>query len=153
MTSPTYYLYCPLRWKIALLPGGHVPSQTSVETRAQTPRAATLQAATSRATSPRAMTPRAITPRAQGPRGQTPAPAAREKPVAIRFPSPGSSESEGSPAPSESSLSSLESGLGENDKFSKPSGEAGRPGRGGYNLEEQLSWGGDGFKSLKVSIY
>ncbi|KAI5981629.1 hypothetical protein EDD15DRAFT_2379198 [Pisolithus albus] len=109
-----------------------VPSQTSVEARAQTPRAATPQATTSRATTPRAKTPRAITPRAQSPRGQTPAPAAKGKSVAIKSPSPDPSDSEGSPAPSESSLSSLEST---------------RP--WGLNLEEQLSWGEDGFKSLK----
>ncbi|KAI6112804.1 hypothetical protein F5141DRAFT_1214119 [Pisolithus sp. B1] len=98
-----------------------VPSQTSVEARAQTPRAVTPWATTSRARSPRA-----ITPRAQSPRGQTPAPAAKGKSVAIKSPSPDSSDSEGSPAPSESSLSSPES-----------------------ELEEQLSWGEDSFKSLK----
>ncbi|KAI6096198.1 hypothetical protein F5141DRAFT_963468, partial [Pisolithus sp. B1] len=38
----------------------------------------------------------------------------------------------------------------DSDKISKPSGEAGQPGHGGYNLEEQLSWGEDSFKSLKV---
>ncbi|KAI6101696.1 hypothetical protein EDD16DRAFT_1525808 [Pisolithus croceorrhizus] len=39
--------------------------------------------------------------------------------------------------------------MGDSDKISKPSGEAGQPGHGGYNLEEQLSWGEDSFKSLK----
>ncbi|KAI6024031.1 hypothetical protein BKA83DRAFT_4125420 [Pisolithus microcarpus] len=51
--------------------------------------------------------------------------------------------------PSESSLSSLESELGTGDKIPKPNGEAGWPGHGDYNLEEQLSWGEDSFKSLK----
>ncbi|KAI6110324.1 hypothetical protein EDD16DRAFT_1711040 [Pisolithus croceorrhizus] len=76
--------------------------------------------------------PKAITPRAQSPRGQTPAPTAKGKSVAIKFPSHHSSDLEGSPAPSELSLSSLESELGES-----------------YNLEEQLSWGDDSFKCLK----
>jgi hypothetical protein len=62
--------------------------------------------------------------------------------------------SEPSPTPTESSLSSLES---EDDigirKIPKPNGEAGRPGRGGYNLEEKLGWGEDGFKELKVRMY
>ncbi|KAI6111142.1 hypothetical protein F5141DRAFT_1214658 [Pisolithus sp. B1] len=98
---------------------------------------------------PRAKTPRVATPRAQSPTGQTPAPTAKGKLVTIEAPSSDSERSESSPAPSESSLSTLESELGGNDKISKPSGEAGRPGRGGYNLEEQLGWGDDGFKSLK----
>ncbi|KAI6097968.1 hypothetical protein EDD16DRAFT_1718878 [Pisolithus croceorrhizus] len=34
-------------------------------------------------------------------------------------------------------------------KFLKPNGEVGRPGQGGYNLEDQLGWGRDGFKNLK----
>ncbi|KAI6103698.1 hypothetical protein EDD16DRAFT_1525034 [Pisolithus croceorrhizus] len=63
---------------------------------------------------------------------------------------PGRPCSESSPAPSKSSLSTLESEIGGNDKISKPSGEAGRPGHRGYNLEEQLGWGDDGFKSLKA---
>ncbi|KAI5991395.1 hypothetical protein EDD15DRAFT_2368757 [Pisolithus albus] len=93
--------------------------------------------------------PRAATPRARSPSGQTSAPTVRGKSVAINAPSSDSEHSESSPAPSESSLSSLESELGGSDKISKPSGEAGRPGRGGYNLEEQLGWGDSGFKSLK----
>jgi hypothetical protein len=55
-----------------------------------------------------------------------------------------------SPSPSESTLSSLESECGDSGKIPKPNGEAGRPGRGGYNLEEQLGWGEAGFKELKV---
>ncbi|KAI6111348.1 hypothetical protein F5141DRAFT_1063648 [Pisolithus sp. B1] len=117
-----------------------VPSQTSVEARAQTPRVVTPQLMTSRAMTPREKMPKAITPRAQSPRGQTPAPTAKGKSVAIKFPSHHSSDLEGSPAPSELSLSSLESELGESDKISKLSG---------YNLEEQLSWGDDSFKCLK----
>ncbi|KAG6370125.1 hypothetical protein JVT61DRAFT_12425 [Boletus reticuloceps] len=57
--------------------------------------------------------------------------------------------SEHSPAPSESSLSSLESKLADGNKIPKPAGEAGRPGRGGYNLEEQIGWGETEFKNLK----
>ncbi|KAI6013657.1 hypothetical protein PISMIDRAFT_19400 [Pisolithus microcarpus 441] len=108
-------------------------------TSAETPRVAT----------PRGKTPIATTSRAQTPREQTPAPTLRGKSVAIELPSSDSERSEGSPTPSESSLSSLESKLGASDKIPKPSGEAGRPGRGGYNLEDQLGWGEDGFKSLK----
>ncbi|KAI5992125.1 hypothetical protein EDD15DRAFT_2197148 [Pisolithus albus] len=125
-------------------------SQTSVEARAKTPSATTSRATTPRATTLRAKTPRAATPRAQSPSRQTSAPAVRGKSVAINAPSSDSEHSESSPAPSESSLSSLESELGGSDKISKPSGEAGRPGRGGYNLEEQLGWGDSGFKSLKA---
>ncbi|KAI6111447.1 hypothetical protein F5141DRAFT_960105, partial [Pisolithus sp. B1] len=40
----------------------------------------------------------------------------------------------------------------DSNKISKPSGEAGQPGCGGYNLEEQLSWGEDSFKSLKQFV-
>lgn len=101
---------------------------TNAEARAKTPRMATPRATTPRAITPRAKTPSATTPRAQTFGGQT-------------------------PAPSESSLSSLESEPGADDKIPKPSGEVGRPGRGGYNLEEQLGWGEDGFKRLKVSVY
>ncbi|KAI5994380.1 hypothetical protein EDD15DRAFT_2107035, partial [Pisolithus albus] len=82
-------------------------------------------------------------------RGPTPAPTNKQKSVTIEDPPSNSERSEGSPTPSESSLSSLESEPGASDKIPKPNGEAGRPGRGGYNLEEQLSWGEDGFKSLK----
>ncbi|KAI6163466.1 hypothetical protein EDD17DRAFT_1756048 [Pisolithus thermaeus] len=74
------------------------------------------------------------------------------KSVTIKLPSSDSEHSEGSPAPSESSLSSLESELGGSDKIPKPSGEAGRPGRGGYNLEDQLGWGEDSFKNLKQFV-
>lgn len=35
-------------------------------------------------------------------------------------------------------------------KIPKPEGEAGRPGRGGYNLEKSLNWDADRFKKLKV---
>ncbi|KAI6112753.1 hypothetical protein F5141DRAFT_1063108 [Pisolithus sp. B1] len=106
--------------EIAFLPG-------RVETRGKTPRtmtsrATTPTATTSRVMTPRAKTPRAATPRAQSPRGQMPAPAAKGKSVAINAPSSDSKHSESSPAPSKSS----------------------------YNLEEQLGWGDDGFKSLKA---
>ncbi|KAF9233653.1 hypothetical protein BU15DRAFT_66407 [Melanogaster broomeanus] len=75
----------------------------------------------------------------------------------VVFSAPGSPEDESSdvqrsthsPSPSESTLSSLESEYGDSGKIPKPNGEAGRPGRGGYNLEEQLGWGEAGFKELK----
>ncbi|KAI6096458.1 hypothetical protein F5141DRAFT_1067701 [Pisolithus sp. B1] len=152
--------------EIAFLPGRHVrvsasESMTVLDLdflsgtrgekipRTTTSRATTPTATTSRATTPRVKTPRAATPRAQSPMGQMPAPTAKGKLVTIEAPSSDSKCSESSPAPSESSLSTLESELGGNDKISKPSGEAGRPGHGGYNLEEQLGWGDDSFKSLK----
>ncbi|KAI6004952.1 hypothetical protein EDC04DRAFT_2908074 [Pisolithus marmoratus] len=56
-----------------------------------------------------------------------------------------------SPSSSESSLSSWD-----NDeescmkKIPKPNGEVGQPGWGGYNLKDQLGWGKDGFKKLKM---
>ena len=49
---------------------------------------------------------------------------------------------------SESSLTSLESS---SNKIPKPDGEAGRPGRGGYNLEVQLAWDKAVILNLKVS--
>ena len=49
---------------------------------------------------------------------------------------------------SESSLTSLESS---SNKIPKPDGEAGRPGRGSYNLEAQLAWDKAVILKLKVS--
>ncbi|KAI6136003.1 hypothetical protein F5141DRAFT_1208372 [Pisolithus sp. B1] len=57
-----------------------------------------------------------------------------------------------SPSPSVSSLSSLES-LEPEAKILKPPGEAGRPGRGGYNLEEYLKWSDNEMRGLKRVIY
>lgn len=34
----------------------------------------------------------------------------------------------------------------------KPSGEQGRPGRGGYQLDVALGWRSDEFKKLKVGL-
>jgi len=103
----------------------------------------------------RVKTARARTPRAQTPREKTPTHllSGSKKPVTIDLPCSDSEHSEGSPAPSESSLSSIASEQEASDKIPKPSGEAGRPGRGGYNLEEQLGWGEEGFKALKVNLY
>ncbi|KAI6109220.1 hypothetical protein EV401DRAFT_1891501 [Pisolithus croceorrhizus] len=117
--------------------------------RTMTSRAMTPTVTTSRVMTPRAKMPRAVTPRAQSPTGQMPAPTAKGKLVTIEAPSSDSERSESSPAPSKSSLSTLESELGGNDKISKPSGEAGRPGHGGYNLEEQLGWGDDWLQKSK----
>ncbi|KAI6039384.1 hypothetical protein EDC04DRAFT_3140905 [Pisolithus marmoratus] len=103
---------------------------TNVEARAKTPRMATPRATTPRAIAPRAKTPSATTPRAQTFGGQTPAPTGKQKLVTIENLPSDSEHSESSPAPSESS----------------------RPGRGGYNLEEQLGWGEDGFKRLKKFV-
>ncbi|KIJ04470.1 hypothetical protein PAXINDRAFT_22241 [Paxillus involutus ATCC 200175] len=56
-----------------------------------------------------------------------------------------------SSGPSESPQSDLdlESEVGNIGKIPKPNSEAGRPRRGGYNLEEQLGWGEDDFKTRK----
>ncbi|KAI5999631.1 hypothetical protein EDD15DRAFT_2193672 [Pisolithus albus] len=138
--------------EITLLPGRHVrvsASESMILTELNTFSRTATSAETPRVATPRGKTPIATTSRAQTPRELTPAPMLRGKSVAIELPSSDSERSEGSPTPSESSLSSLESKLGASDKIPKPSGEAGRPGRGGYNLEDQLGWGEDGFKSLK----
>ncbi|KAG1856271.1 hypothetical protein C8R48DRAFT_546714, partial [Suillus tomentosus] len=37
-------------------------------------------------------------------------------------------------------------------KIPKPDGEAGRPGRGGYNLENALKWDAGRFKAFKQGI-
>ncbi|KIM51282.1 hypothetical protein SCLCIDRAFT_143610 [Scleroderma citrinum Foug A] len=50
----------------------------------------------------------------------------------------------------ESSLTSIESGT---IKISKPEGEAGRPGRGGYNLKAQLAWNPATFLKLKKFVH
>ncbi|KAI6017428.1 hypothetical protein EDC04DRAFT_2943374 [Pisolithus marmoratus] len=113
---------------------------------------ATPRATTPRAITPRAKMPSATTPRAQTFGGQTPAPTGKQKLVTIENLPSDSEHSESSPAPSESSLSSLESEPGADDKIPKPSGEVGRPGHGGYNLEEQLGWGEDSFKRLKKFV-
>ncbi|KAI6105952.1 hypothetical protein EDD16DRAFT_1524279 [Pisolithus croceorrhizus] len=62
-------------------------------------------------------------------------------------------ESSSSPLSSESSLSSWDeddsNGNRNRKKIPKPNGEVGRPGWGGYNLEDQLGWGKDSFKKLQ----
>lgn len=92
-----------------------------------------------------------IAPRFKIARVVTPCPEEREKEHKKHVPY---QRLEHSPVPSESSLSSLES---EDDiqsgKIPKLNGEAGRLGRGGYNLEEKLGWGKNGFKQLKVRMY
>ncbi|KAI6126694.1 hypothetical protein F5141DRAFT_1060410 [Pisolithus sp. B1] len=95
-------------------------------------------------TSSRATTPREETP-VPKPRGNV----ARKSVTIIED----HGESSGSPLSSESSLSSWDeddsNGNRNGKKIPKPNGEVGRPGRGGYNLEDQLGWGKDGFKKLQ----
>jgi len=56
-----------------------------------------------------------------------------------------------SPSSMESSLLSLnEEQESDRKRIPKPSGEVGQLGRGGYNWEDQLGWGKDGCKKLKV---
>lgn len=52
-----------------------------------------------------------------------------------------------------STYSSLSSISSKDSKILKPEGEAGRPGRGGYNLEKALNWDVDRFKDLKVRLH
>lgn len=98
--------------------------------------------------------------------GHSPPPASRTKrrarSVTIETPS---NESEGSPAPSHLSSSSSpepEPEQGKNrkipklsketdGKIPKPSGEAARPGRGGYNVQDQLGWDKTSYERLRVS--
>jgi hypothetical protein len=59
-------------------------------------------------------------------------------------------------AQSDSELSSLTDSDSEDDEdnlISKPEGEAGRPGRGGYNLEEALAWSRKEYRQLKVRYF
>ena len=52
---------------------------------------------------------------------------------------------------SESSLSSLSDSESDDELLiPKPKGEAGRPGRGGYNLENTLGWEGKDYQKMKV---
>ena len=66
------------------------------------------------------------------------------------------SESSSSDLSSESSADSLLdevcSELSDESKIPKPSGEPGRPGRGGYNLENTLGWSQKAFIKLKVCL-
>lgn len=55
-------------------------------------------------------------------------------------------------SPSTSSESSSEESDSDDEQIPKPSGEAGRPGRGGYNLEDALDWDPKDFAKLKVFI-
>ncbi|KIK12194.1 hypothetical protein PISMIDRAFT_121314, partial [Pisolithus microcarpus 441] len=89
-------------------------------------------------TSSRATTPRAVTPVPKS-SGKV-----AEKSVTII-----EDQSLDSPSSSESSLSSWDEDESDRKKIPKPNGEVGRPGHGGYNLEDQLGWGKDGFKKLK----
>ncbi|KAI6006164.1 hypothetical protein EDC04DRAFT_2611547 [Pisolithus marmoratus] len=138
-----------------------VLSQNNVEARAKTARATTprvqmpsteARVMIPRATTPRTKMPRVMTPIAQISRGQTPEPMGKQRSTTIENLQSDSEHSEGSPVPSQSSLSSLESELTQGDKNPKLSGEVGWPGCGGYNLEEQLNWGADSFKSLKQFV-
>ena len=52
---------------------------------------------------------------------------------------------------SDSSLSSLSDSESDDDRLiPKPEGEAGRPGRGGYNLENTLAWEGKDYRKMKA---
>ena len=73
----------------------------------------------------------------------------------VRF-SPYPSRNTKQSAESDSELSALtdsDSEDDENELISKPKGEAGRPGRGGYNVEEALGWPGKEYRQLKVCYF
>ena len=55
-------------------------------------------------------------------------------------------------SPSTSSESSSEESDSDDEQIPKPSGEAGRPGHGGYNLEDALDWDPKDFAKLKAFI-
>ena len=67
-------------------------------------------------------------------------------------PSPGSDSPPGSDTSGSdlSEISESDSADLDDAKIPKPAGEAGRPGRGGYNLEVTLDWNPKAFKKLKV---
>jgi len=54
---------------------------------------------------------------------------------------------------SDSGLTSINDTDSESDLIAKPDGEAGRPGRGGYNLEEALKWEHKKYLKVKVSDF
>jgi hypothetical protein len=58
-----------------------------------------------------------------------------------------SSKQQPEPQPPEENLPD-----GKSDLIQKPDGEAGRPGRGGYNLEKVLNWKKQDFKAVKVFL-
>lgn len=63
----------------------------------------------------------------------------------------GSSGDDDSDSESVTSISSLSSDSSmEDGKIQKPEGEAGRPGRGGYNLERAINWQAQEYKRLKA---
>ena len=97
-----------------------------------------------RVTAPRTTNSRATTPRAASPITKS-----SGKSVIINE---DRRERADSPSPSVSTLSSLDKDEESSNKIPKPTGEVGRPGRGGYNLEEQMGWGQAGFKRLQVSF-
>ena len=51
-----------------------------------------------------------------------------------------------------SDTESISSTLSEDSKIPKPSGEPGRPGRGGYNLETALRWNQKAYGKFKVCL-
>ncbi|KAF8576076.1 hypothetical protein K439DRAFT_1623128 [Ramaria rubella] len=66
----------------------------------------------------------------------------------------GNPESEGDKeSTDESDLSSESEAESDSEKIPKPIGEPGRPGRGGYNLEEAINWDMLRFKKLKKCIH
>src|SRR5271168_677700 len=84
----------------------------------------------------------------------SPNPIRRER-SKVRF-SPYPSRNTQQSAESDSELSALTDSDSEDDEdelISKPEGEAGRPGRGGYNVEEALGWPGKEYRQLKVRYF
>ncbi|KAG2335429.1 hypothetical protein BDR05DRAFT_954080 [Suillus weaverae] len=80
-------------------------------------------------------------------RGTLPVPSRAPTPKVVKSVSFATENGESEKVSIYSSLSSLSS---KDSKILKPEGEAGRPGRGGYNLEKALNWDVNRFKSLKA---
>ena len=72
-------------------------------------------------------------------------------PIPVRHKSP-STSSESSSQQSDADLKDSDSDT-DDEQIPKPTGKAGRPGRGGYNLEESLAWDPKEYTKLKVGAY
>ena len=85
-------------------------------------------------------------------------PLAANVPVAFRLPHcaspssiPSATTDSVQPPDSDTSASALDGEISLR-KIPKPEGEAGRPGRNGYNLHRKLKWDDDTYKCIKVYL-
>ncbi|KIM55530.1 hypothetical protein SCLCIDRAFT_134501 [Scleroderma citrinum Foug A] len=138
-----------------------VPSmcQPFTDTGLTTPRHSAPPAQRASTVPPRAVTPELLCPRAQTPqplssRAKTPQASSKEKAKSVSFPEDNTDSDDNrgySPTPSDLSTLSELSITESVGKIPKPLGEVGRPGRGGYTLEDKLNWDVDELKWLKVN--